>query len=125
MGRQPTTVRHLHLHVSVAELDAIRKFFYSKGIALAQEVVTQGHTNPNIRDSRRYHYVIFDTRSILGVDLKFIERLELVKDDGIPPGMDSTPVQEEFDKRGSRIGNVDAQSKIEFLSTNKRVCGHG
>jgi hypothetical protein len=37
-------------------------------------VDTYLHTNPVIKDSRRYTYVIFNTRDILGVDLKFIVR---------------------------------------------------
>jgi hypothetical protein len=107
MARQPNTVSHLGMHVTGAELEEFRRYFFGKGIGIAQEVVTQGHTNPHIRDSRRYHYVIFDTRSILGVDLKFIERLEYPVEYG-PVGEGSapdTPVQEELDKRGRRIGN--------------------
>jgi hypothetical protein len=105
MDRQPNTVSHLGMHVTGAELEEFRRYFFSKGIGIAQEVVTQGHTNPNIRDSRRYHYCIFDTRSILGVDLKFIERLEYS-----PGGIGTyAPVADEdaepVDKRGRRIGN--------------------
>jgi hypothetical protein len=34
------------------------------------------HTNPVISGKRWYNYVIFDTKEILGVDLKFIVRKE-------------------------------------------------
>jgi hypothetical protein len=88
MARQPNTVSHLGMHVTGAELEEFRRYFFGKGIGIAQEVVTQGHT-------------------ILGVDLKFIERLEYPVEYG-PVGEGSapdTPVQEELDKRGRRIGN--------------------
>jgi hypothetical protein len=38
--------------------------------------MTISHTNPVIAGKRWYTYVIFDTRSILGIDLKFIVRRE-------------------------------------------------
>ena len=42
-----------------------------------QESVTQSHTNPTIAESRRYRYVIFDTREHLGAELKLIQRLTI------------------------------------------------
>lgn len=77
----PHRVSHLGMHVTEEELESYRKFFKERGIGVAQEVKTQGHTNPAIADSRRYHYTIFDTHAILGVDLKFIVRLNV---DGTP-----------------------------------------
>lgn len=74
-------VSHLGMHVTAAELAEWRKFFKEEGIQVAQEVVTDSHTNPNIAGQRRYNYVIFDTREIIGVDLKFIVRLN---QDGTP-----------------------------------------
>ncbi|WP_211257045.1 hypothetical protein, partial [Xanthomonas pisi] len=68
-------VSHLGMHVTAAELAEWRQFFNEEGIQVAQEVVTDSHTNPNIAGKRRYNYVIFDTREIIGVDLKFIVRL--------------------------------------------------
>jgi hypothetical protein len=65
---------HLGMHVDEHELDRWTDFFLDRGIGIAQEVRTQSHTNPHIKDSRRYHYVIFDTHSILGIDIKFIVR---------------------------------------------------
>jgi hypothetical protein len=75
MQEAPNTVSHLGMHCSAEELATFRAYFESKGIDVAQEVITQSHTNPHIANSRRYNYVIFDTRAILGVDLKFIVRL--------------------------------------------------
>ena len=69
------------MRVTAAELAEWRKFFKEEGIQVAQEVVTDSHTNPNIAGQRRYNYVIFDTREIIGVDLKFIVRLN---QDGTP-----------------------------------------
>lgn len=68
-------VSHLGMHVTEEELLEWRALMSSEGIAVAQEVITNSHTNPAIKDSRRYNYVIFDTRDIIGVDLKFIVRI--------------------------------------------------
>ena len=68
-------VSHLGMHCSAEELIKWREFFAAKGVPVAQEVVTTSHTNPAIKDDRRYNYVIFDTKAIIGVDLKFIVRL--------------------------------------------------
>ncbi len=65
---------HLGMHCSEEELDAFKKFFLGKNIPIAQEVFTDSHTNPVIAGKRTYHYCIFDTRAILGIDLKFIIR---------------------------------------------------
>ncbi|QBQ72377.1 glyoxalase/bleomycin resistance protein/dihydroxybiphenyl dioxygenase-like superfamily protein [Serratia phage MTx] len=70
-------VSHLGMHVSAEELVQWRAFFAAEDIQVAQEVNTESHTNPAIKDSRRYNYVIFDTRGIIGVDLKFIVRKDI------------------------------------------------
>lgn len=68
---------HFGMHVSREELDEWKAFFTDRGIGIAQEVDTLSHTNPFlIQTGRKYHYCIFDTRMILGVDLKFIVRVE-------------------------------------------------
>ena len=68
-------VSHLGMHCTAEELVEWRKFFEERGIAVAQEVVTESHTNPVIAGKRTYNYVIFDTKRILGVDVKFIVRM--------------------------------------------------
>lgn len=70
-------VSHLGMHVTAEELAEWRKFFEDEGIQVAQEVNTLSHTNIVIKDSRRYNYVIFDTRDIIGVDMKFIVRKDI------------------------------------------------
>lgn len=70
-------VSHLGMHVTSEELDGWIEFFDHEGIDIAQEVETQSHTNPAIKDTRRYKYMIFDTRNIIGVDLKFIVRRDI------------------------------------------------
>lgn len=70
-------VSHLGMHVTAEELEGWRDFFYAEDISVAQEVNTESHTNPAIKDTRRYKYVIFDTRDIIGVDLKFIVRKDI------------------------------------------------
>lgn len=70
------TVSHLGMHCTAEELEHWRVFFAERNIAIAQEVFTSQHTNPMIAGKRWYHYVIFDTKRILGTDIKFIVRLE-------------------------------------------------
>lgn len=74
MAAHGPSVSHLGMHCSAEELAEWRTFFAARGIGVAQEVNTQLHTNPVIANSRRYTYVIFDTRAILGTDVKFIVR---------------------------------------------------
>lgn len=74
-------VSHLGMHVTAQELVEWDEFFKSEGVQLAQSVITDSHTNPHIAGKRRYNYAIYDTRGIIGVDLKFIVRLN---QDGTP-----------------------------------------
>lgn len=70
------TVSHVGMHCSAEELVEWRAFFKTENVPVVQEVITVSHTNPAIAGLRRYNYVIFGTRYILGVDIKFIVRLE-------------------------------------------------
>lgn len=77
MMRRPFGVSHLGVHVNDEQLRHYRNLLARLNIPVAQEVYTQDHTNPFLLEKeRKYHYVIFDTYDILGVDLKFIERIE-------------------------------------------------
>lgn len=76
MDRRGNVVSHLGMHVTAEELVKWREFFLMRGIPVAQEVVTESHTNPVIAGKRWYNYVIFDTHAILSADIKFIVRLE-------------------------------------------------
>ena len=77
MAGRPPMVSHLGMHCTAEELDKFRRKFADMGIRVAQEVFTESHTNPFLLEQKRkYQYVIFDTRDILGVDLKFIVRRE-------------------------------------------------
>ena len=69
-------VSHLGMHCTADELLQWRDFFRAREISVAQEVFTKSHTNPVIDGKRKYNYVIFDTFHILGVDLKFIVRID-------------------------------------------------
>lgn len=71
-----SSVSHLGMHVSAEELEEWRAWFATKRIQVAQEVFTDSHTNPVIAGKRKYNYVIFSTRHILGVDMKFIVRID-------------------------------------------------
>lgn len=73
----PHRASHLGMHCSEEQLKNWRIFFGRRRIGIAQEVTTLSHTNPAIKDSRRYNYVIFNTYPILGIDIKFIVRKEL------------------------------------------------
>jgi hypothetical protein len=70
-------VSHFGMHCTEKELEEWRDFFAQHNIRVAQEVKTFAHTNPVIAGKRLYHYVIFDTYSVLGVDIKFIIRHEV------------------------------------------------
>jgi hypothetical protein len=70
------SVSHLGMHVTSEELAAWRAFMAAEGVLVAQEVLTESHTNPVIAGKRSYEYVIFDTKEIIGVDLKFIRRID-------------------------------------------------
>ena len=71
------SVSHIGMHVNADELEKWKNFFLERNISIAQEVKTVNHTNEFLISSgRKYHYVIFDTREILGVDLKFIVRIQ-------------------------------------------------
>lgn len=66
---------HMGMHVN--SIDGASIMLYNavgKELEIAQEAVTMSHTNPIIKDTRRYRYRIFNTRKLLGFDLKFIER---------------------------------------------------
>lgn len=76
MDSHPAGVSHLGMHCTATELAYWRDFFAARGIGVAQEVITRKHTNPAIAGIRSYKYVIFNTRPILGVDIKLIVRLE-------------------------------------------------
>lgn len=80
MAGRPPSVSHLGMHCTEEELEQFaRKLFNEMGIKIAQAVMTESHTNPFLLETgRKYKYVIFDTRDILGVDLKFIVRREKV-----------------------------------------------
>lgn len=67
-------VSHLGMHVTEEELAEFHAIMAKHGIAIAQAIETSKHTNPVIDGKRLYKYVIYDTHSILGVDLKFIVR---------------------------------------------------
>lgn len=77
MAGRPPMVSHLGMHCTHEELYAFQRKFADMGIRVAQEVFTESHTNPYLLQmKRKYQYVIFDTRDVLGVDLKFIVRRE-------------------------------------------------
>ncbi len=77
MAGRPPMASHLGMHCNAEELETFRRKFQAMGIGVAQEVFTHSHTNPYlIETGRKYQYVIFDTRDILGIDLKFILRRE-------------------------------------------------
>lgn len=68
-------VTHIGMHVTAEQLLTVRDIMCRHSIPTSQEVQTKDHTNPAIKDSRRYSYTIFATRDLLGTDLKFIVRL--------------------------------------------------
>lgn len=71
------SVSHLGMHCTEEELVAWTELLAKHNIGVAQDVNTEAHSNPAIKDTRRYHYVVFGTRHLLGVDLKFIVRKDI------------------------------------------------
>lgn len=69
-------VSHFGMHCTEAQVTVWKEFFAARRITIVQEVFTHEHTNPVIAGTRWYHYIIFGTHAILGVDLKFIVRRE-------------------------------------------------
>jgi hypothetical protein len=68
-------VSHLGMHCTADELEQWRALFRACDVEVAQEVDTTKHENEFLIESgRKYHYCIFDTRHLLGTDLKFIVR---------------------------------------------------
>ena len=74
------SVSHLGMHCTADELVEWREFFAARNIVVVQEVFTSSHTNPAIAGKRSYNYVIFDTKAILGTDVKFIVRIDVAAD---------------------------------------------
>jgi hypothetical protein len=79
MERHGPSASHLAMHVTQDELVRWSALFEARGIEASQIVRTSSHTNPVISGKREYIYAIFDTRSILGIDLKFIVRQDVEK----------------------------------------------
>lgn len=77
VGATPRRASHIGMHCSEEELSEWKDFFAARKIKIAQEVFTKSHTNPVIAGKREYHYVIFDTYDILGIDVKFIVRKDI------------------------------------------------
>lgn len=71
---QLPAVSHIGMHCSEDDLADWRVVMAEFEIRLAQEVWTDSHSNPRIAGCRRYHYVIYNTRGLIGVDMKFIVR---------------------------------------------------
>lgn len=68
-------VSHLGMHCTEEELVEWKAFFAERDLHIVQEVDTIAHTNEELNEiGRRYHYCIFGTRGILGVDIKMIVR---------------------------------------------------
>lgn len=75
LGAQQSGLSHLGLHVP--DIDEAVAPLIEAGYTIAQDVKTIRHTNPAIKDSRRYRYVIMDTVREFGFYLKLIQRLEV------------------------------------------------
>lgn len=106
-GMGDSVVSHLGMHCTEHELLEWKQFFANRGIAIAQEVFTQSHESAYLRSTgRKYHYTIFDTRNVLGVDLKFIVRIEKETADALESNDPVDQVGEALEARdeGTAIG---------------------
>jgi hypothetical protein len=68
---------HIGLHVTEKEMEHWIREMETFGIDIAQEVITISHTNSAIAGKRKYRYVVFNSISKLGFDLKLIQRIDL------------------------------------------------
>lgn len=64
-------ISHFGMQVTNDQLFDVHNIMSEHCIEVAQDVVTIQHENSHIKDERRYHKVIFNTRPVLGVDLEF------------------------------------------------------
>lgn len=74
-----------HLGIHVDDFEPYQTRLLTEGYSVVQQVKTASHTNPAIKDSRRYHYMIFETRFDLGFDIKLIKRLPVPTDEQAAP----------------------------------------
>lgn len=66
-----------HMSYHVEDMAGEKMKYLRAGFHIIQDVRTISHTNPFLKQSNRhYNYVIFDTASELGFDLKLIRRVE-------------------------------------------------
>lgn len=104
-------VSHIGMHCEEADLAAWRRVMVQFQITLAQEVWTDSHTNPRIARCRRYHYVIYATRDLIGVDLKFIVRSI------IDPAEEQRQLDREHAAAETRKGIAAEYAAAEFSTT--------
>lgn len=64
-----------HLGIHVTDIDSHVERLQELGYSIVQDVRTLSHENPAVPSDRRYRYVIFGTRDVLGFDVKLIQRL--------------------------------------------------
>lgn len=69
---------HFGFHLpSEDALEEVKAVMLAAGFEIAQEVRTVEHSNPFLVETgRKYHYLIFHSRQVLGADLKFIARVQ-------------------------------------------------
>lgn len=76
-GRRIGDIFPSHMAYHVEDMQKEVKRYEGAGLRVAQEVKTLSHTNEYLLTTgRKYHYVIFDSRNVLGFDLKLIKRIE-------------------------------------------------
>lgn len=69
-----------HMSWHVEDIEAASEPILAAGFPLAQTVTTIAHTNPYLmKNWRKFKYAVFDTRSLLGWDIKLIQRIEARK----------------------------------------------
>lgn len=73
-GKRPPFISHMGFHIDdIDDMEKIRENMYKQGIGIAQEVFTVSHTNDT--KGKKYHYIVFNSESKLGFDLKIIRRI--------------------------------------------------
>jgi len=66
-----------HMSYHIEDMAGEMTRYINAGFRVAQEVRTVSHTSEHLLSiGRKYHYVIFDSRRVLGYDIKLIKRIE-------------------------------------------------
>jgi hypothetical protein len=74
VGEQSPLLSHFSVYTENLEREA-GLLADALGFGPYYRFTTEGHTNPRVKGKKRFTETIFDTRSLIGADLKFIQKV--------------------------------------------------